>query len=64
MLLTPREHSRSQSSHLRGSAHLGIRPLGCRRLDYHQLAAGPSRCPDFSDPWEWSPGERGHEREQ
>lgn len=48
----------------RGQCPPGIRPLGFRRLDYHQLAIGISPHPELSEHWKWSQGERGHEREQ
>lgn len=61
MLLTPREQSGSESSHLGGQCPPGIRLLGCRKLDEHQLAAGPSRCPELLTTRNGA-GVRAHER--
>lgn len=52
-----------ESSHL-GHCPPGIRPLGCWKLDSHQLAAGPSYYTGLPDHGEQSQGDRGHKREQ
>lgn len=52
-----------ESSHL-GHCPPGIRPLGCCKLDFHQLAAGPCYYTELPDHGEQSQGDRGHKREQ
>lgn len=63
-LLTPGAQGLGQRAPTSGQCPPGIGPPGCGRLDFHQLAAGLSRCPELPDHEEQSQGERGHKREQ
>lgn len=58
-----RKEPSPESSHL-GHCPPGIRPLGCWKLDLHQLAASPSYYTERPDHGELSQGDRGHQREQ
>lgn len=58
-----RKEPSPESSHL-GHCPPGIRPLGCWKLDSHQLAASPSYYTELPDHGEQSQGDRGHRREQ
>lgn len=62
MALIPAEKKPSpERSHLEHYPP-GTRPLGCWKLDFHQLAASPSYYTELPDHGEQSQGDRGHER--